>query len=305
MTTTANRFLWPTVVIAVASWSCGTSTGPAATAGPTDVAAAVAADAAVDAAPSADAAGGGDAVADSGVSADTKADAAPETAPPTDIADAMQDTDTATVADAKPPVDTAPPVDAAPGPDTAADVVPAADCAGLQAQIAALTASLQVCTSAKGCQSFEHPICGSAGCFQMPIGADADQAALTALASAAAKLGCAGFTCGCGPAPPSYCLNKKCGQCPPDCEGSCEEKGVALNQAAAAAASYCSKDEDCTVIQTGLCPVGDLPCGGIPVNKNAKLEQVQALATAYAPCGAMCKCMVPGPAKCISGKCKV
>ena len=179
-----------------------------------------------------------------------------------------------------------------------------AECMTVLGKIAALKPKLQACTAAKGCQGFEYPICGSAGCFQMPIGSDTDTSALSTLAQEAADAKCSSFHCGCGPAAPSFCLKGKCRDCPPDCDGTCDELATAIPQLAGQL-GYCGKDDDCTVLMTGLCPIGGLPCGGIPLSKFAQTGQLQALLNQYAaPCNAvMCKCAGPGKPVCEKGKC--
>lgn len=182
-----------------------------------------------------------------------------------------------------------------------------AACLDLMGQIDALKPKVTACTSDKGCQPFEFPICGSVGCFQLGVGVGNDLSELENLAGKAGAAQCSGFHCGCGPAPPTYCLGGKCRTCPPDCDGTCDEKLAALVATAQQLASYCGTDSDCTVVGTAMCPVGGLPCGGIAVNKNAKTDGLLGLVAAYsAPCGAaMCKCAVPGPAVCVKGKCTV
>ncbi len=179
-------------------------------------------------------------------------------------------------------------------------------CMTLLGQINQLKPALQACKPEVGCQSFEFPICGSAGCFQLPVSSAADVSALGGLAVQAMEAKCSQFTCGCGPAEPAFCLGGQCRQCPPDCDGTCEEKSAAILKLANSLA-WCSDDSQCTVLSTGLCPFAGLPCGGMPVNKFVKTEQLQALLAAYAvPCNvAMCKCAVPGPAVCSAGKCVV
>ncbi|MBI5609724.1 MAG: hypothetical protein HY902_12700 [Deltaproteobacteria bacterium] len=182
-----------------------------------------------------------------------------------------------------------------------------ATCVDLMGQITALEPKLTACTKDKGCQPFEFPICGSVGCFQLGVGVGNDLSALENLAGKAGAASCSGFHCGCGPAPPTFCLGGKCRTCPPDCDGTCDEKLAALVGTAQQLASFCGSDSECTVVATGMCPVGGLPCGGIAVNKYAKTDALLGLVAAYTgPCGAaMCKCAVPGPAVCLKGKCTV
>ena len=194
------------------------------------------------------------------------------------------------------------------GPDVApadvADVAPI--CADLLKQIAALKPALAACTVAVGCKTFEYPICGSIGCYQAPMASDADATALEALAVQATAAGCDGFHCGCGVIAPAFCLKGTCKQCPPDCDGTCEEVTAALLQTAHAA-NWCGSDSDCTVLGTGMCPVGDLPCGGLLLSKNANTADIQAVLTGYSvACGAStCKCAMPQNPTCVAGKCVV
>lgn len=194
-------------------------------------------------------------------------------------------------------VDT-PAVDTAPQPDSDGG------CAAIIAQIDALKPKLTPCNAATTCSTFEYPICNTFGCFQTPLPADADTAALESLAKQASAASCDGFHCGCGPSAPSFCLKGQCRQCPPDCDGTCDEIGPAL-LTVAHAANWCGGDQDCAVLGTGMCPVGDLPCGGLFLNKFANQDNLQAIVTAYSTaCGAsFCKCAVPGPAVCVKGKC--
>ncbi|MSQ84569.1 MAG: hypothetical protein EXR77_17100 [Myxococcales bacterium] len=136
---------------------------------------------------------------------------------------------------------------------------------------------------------------------------DADTKEIDALAAEAAAAQCSGFNCGCGPPAPTFCLSGQCKQCPPDCDGSCDELSAAIITLAKQQGSYCGKDDDCTVLTTGLCPLGDLPCGGVPISKYAKPDQLNGLIAVFAPkCPAStCKCMAPGKAVCKVGKCSL
>lgn len=183
----------------------------------------------------------------------------------------------------------------------------AGDCVAILSKIDKLKPKLQACAAATGCEEFEYPICGSAGCFQMPVGKGADLSELNNLAGAAQAAKCSQFTCGCGPASPSYCLGGSCRQCPPDCDaGTCDDKAAAIAQFVGAS-SWCASDKDCIVHATGLCPFAGMPCGGVALSQYAKVSQLDALLSATAvPCNiAMCKCAVPGPASCVAGKCMV
>jgi hypothetical protein len=183
----------------------------------------------------------------------------------------------------------------------------AGDCAAILSKIDKLKPKLQACAAATGCEEFEYPICGSAGCFQMPVGKGADLSELNNLAGAAQAAKCSQFTCGCGPASPSYCLGGSCRQCPPDCDaGTCDDKAAAIAQFVGAS-RWCASDKDCIVHATGLCPFAGMPCGGVALSQYAKVSQLDALLSATAvPCNvAMCKCAVPGPASCVAGKCTV
>ena len=180
-------------------------------------------------------------------------------------------------------------------------------CAGILAKIDQIKPKLQACSAPAGCEEYEFPICGSAGCFQMPVAKGADLAELNKLTSAAMAEKCSQFSCGCAPAAPSFCLSGTCRQCPPDCDaGTCDEKAAAIAQLVGAN-SWCTTAKDCIVHQTGLCPFAGLPCGGVALNKYANIAQLNALLAATAlPCNiAMCKCAVPGPASCVAGKCTV
>ncbi len=179
-----------------------------------------------------------------------------------------------------------------------------ATCTALLAQIDALGPALSACTPAAGCRTFEYPYCGSFGCFQTPLSAGADVSGLEALAHEASLAGCEGFHCGCQRVAPSFCLKGVCRQCPPDCDGTCDELSAAL-LTVAHAGNWCGTDSDCAVVGTGLCPVGDLPCGGLLLNGYADTTTVLAVVAGYgAACGAStCKCAVPGPAVCVQGKC--
>jgi len=177
-------------------------------------------------------------------------------------------------------------------------------CTAALAKIAAIKPKVQKCTAAKGCTGYEFPICGSAGCFQLPIAADADLKDLDEAAAEASEAGCSGFTCGCGPAPVAFCLGGQCSQCPPDCGGTCDEKSSAIQQLGAQVASVCGKDADCAILATGLCPIGAMPCGGVPHNVFVDLTPLKALVAAYAAgCGGQCNCPPPAKAKCDKGKC--
>jgi len=178
-------------------------------------------------------------------------------------------------------------------------------CPQILAKIDALKPALSQCTNQAGCQNFEYPICGSFGCFQLPVAANADTTQLQSLSEQAAALSCEPFHCGCGEQlSPSLCLNGYCRSCPPDCAGSCEDLTQAL-LTTAHNANVCASDKDCVVVSTGLCPVGDLPCGGLYVNTYTKQETLQAVITAFSQaCGAStCKCAVPPAPSCVGGKC--
>ena len=178
-------------------------------------------------------------------------------------------------------------------------------CPQILAKIDALKPALSQCTNQAGCQNFEYPICGSFGCFQLPVAANADTTQLQSLSEQAAALSCEPFQCGCGEQlSPSLCLGGYCRSCPPDCAGSCEDLTQAL-LTTAHNANVCASDKDCVVVSTGLCPVGDLPCGGLYVNTYTKQETLQAVITAFSQaCGAStCKCAVPPTPSCVGGKC--
>lgn len=200
-------------------------------------------------------------------------------------------------------VDASPPSDAT---DATLDVgLDAADvCGALVASIDALLPGLNACTAASDCRTFEAPICDSMGCFQRPVAIGADLGELERLAGEATRAGCDGFHCGCVLAPPALCLGGHCRACPPDCDGSCADLTDGF-VAVAHAANWCGVDDDCDVLSTGLCPVGDLPCGGVFLNRLADVGVVQAVAGAYGlACGpATCRCPAPGPAVCVQGKC--
>jgi hypothetical protein len=184
------------------------------------------------------------------------------------------------------------------GPDIATG------CSALLAQIDALKPKLTPCGAGATCQVFEYPICNTMGCFQTPVASNADTSALASLTQQAGAAQCPGFHCGCGPYAPAFCLNSQCQQCPPNCDGTCDELTAAL-LTTAHAENWCGIDKDCQVISTGLCPVGDLPCGGLYVSQNTNQDNLQAIIGGYSKaCGAsFCKCAVPGPAKCVKGKC--
>ena len=113
-------------------------------------------------------------------------------------------------------------------PDVAADVAETTNCDELLAQMDALKPALTPCTLENGCSTFEFPICNSFGCYQTPVGAGSDTTALSALAQKAMTAQCPGFHCGCGVSTPSFCLKSQCRQCPPDCDGTCDEVKTAL-----------------------------------------------------------------------------
>lgn len=270
---------WSWVIVAVlAAAACGTAKPAPGAASGTDVLVA-----------DADAASG---------DAPVDADSAPDV-PAVDIAqpdaglDGSVDTapDGSEVADAAPDqTDTAAPADAS--------------CAQLGQQIDTAKAKITACNVDLGCEVFEYPICGSFGCFQAPIAKNADVSELASWVTQASAAQCAGFGCGCQPPTPAFCLKGQCQQCPPDCDGTCDELKASL-LTVAHAANWCGSDADCTVLNTALCPVGDLPCGGMLINKFAKTEPIQAVLSAYSTaCGpSTCKCKAPEPGLCIQGKC--
>ena len=222
-----------------------------------------------------------------------------------DVPDAVDSAVDAALADALPdvpPAETA--ADAAPevGADTAADVP--STCAALLGKISALKPKLAACSKGSSCKTFEHPICDSFGCFQTPVSATADTSELEQLAAQASSAQCEGFHCGCGTSTPSYCLNGACQQCPPNCDGSCEDVTAAV-ASAAHAANWCGSDKDCTILSTGTCPIGDLPCGGWYVSQYTKSGQFDALLGAYnKACGpSTCKCAISSTVSCVGGKC--
>lgn len=249
-------------------------------------------------------------------------------AAPADAADVPPaDTDASTDAPDAQPADLQPadvPTTDVPTADVAADIgpldVPLADvgaeidaapevagddgCGALMTQIDALKPKLTPCSAGTTCQMFEYPICNTMGCFQTPVASNADTSALSSLTQQAGAAQCPGFHCGCGPYAPAFCLNSQCQQCPPNCDGTCDEVTAAL-LTTAHADNWCGIDKDCAVLSTGLCPVGDLPCGGMYLNVNASQENLQGLLGGYSKaCGAsFCKCAAPGPAVCVKGKC--
>lgn len=162
------------------------------------------------------------------------------------------------------------------------------------------------CGVAAGCQSFEFPICGSAGCFQAPVGAgNPAVAVLEQIASAAMPLQCPKFKCGCAPPPPSFCFGGLCSFCPPDCQGSCTEILTAL-VALAKSQGFCTNDAGCQVLPTDLCAIAGLGCYHIALSKFADTKGIIALLAAYAEAKcptADCDCATPTQAKCSQGKC--
>lgn len=321
---TQNRWaVW--MVLGVFAAACGSGGGAATGGSSSDVAAAADASADVAAADSTALADTGAAPKPDSAVADGPA---PKDAPP---ADTPAPAELPTQSDAPPPQDSALPPDVFSPPDVAPpsdtgcppcklncickkgfDGCPLNECepttcVELVSKIDALKSKVTACTADKGCQPFEYPICDSAGCFQLGVGAGNDLTELQDLAGKAGAAQCSGFHCGCAPAPPTYCLKNQCRSCPPDCDGTCDELKAAILSTAKQMASFCGTDADCTVVSTAMCPLGDLPCGGVPANKYSKPDALLALISAYsAPCGAaMCKCAAPGPAKCVKGQCVI
>ncbi|MBM4344085.1 MAG: hypothetical protein FJ100_12020 [Deltaproteobacteria bacterium] len=332
-------------VAAALMGACASPT-PASTGTSTDAAASsdtvAPADAATAADTKADATVAPDTVADSATSSEVSAqDIGADAAGVPDVAvDAMPDGPKETAAVPDVPADAASdvppdaasdgPADGAPAPDGAAvdatcpqcliDCVCKKDkngcaiqqcetgnCLGLTGKLDAAIAKMQACSADKGCQVFEFPYCGSAGCYQKPIAADSDISQIEPIADAAMKSQCSGFSCGCEPPKPAFCLAGVCTQCLAGCKGTCDEVKAAILSLTKQQASFCVKDEHCTVMVTGLCPFGDLPCGGMAVNKYVDQSQLQALVEAYAQAcgGGLCKCMPPKAAVCDKGKCVV
>jgi hypothetical protein len=215
--------------------------------------------------------------------------------------------------DAAPPADTpatdAPPADAdptdaapadAPGADVACtytctltqcecrqdehgcDLPECAECATLApAAEAAAEAAATGCVGVDSCARFEWPICGSFGCFQRAVRADADLAALAAAAQAAAQASCAGYTCGCGPAEGvPACLDGTCRLCPPDCGASCEDLAATIDARIATLATGCTDDADCVVLPATPCELGtSVECHAFGV----RADQTAALAGSGVP----------------------
>jgi len=176
-------------------------------------------------------------------------------------------------------------------------------CAEVATQLAKWLPKARPCAGT--CQTLEYPICGSIGCFQVPVGPGPAVAVVEAIAQAAGKLGCPQFHCGCSVPQPAFCFAGQCSFCPPDCGGTCAELGAALVQEAGAA-GYCGKDSDCATFTTDICGVPGLGCNAIAIQKSAKLTGLQALLASYAQqkCAkAVCDCAQPPPPKCVKNKC--
>lgn len=179
-------------------------------------------------------------------------------------------------------------------------------CAEVDTLMAQWLPKARPCSGATGCQSFEFPACGSAGCFQAPVGATSPAVAvIEQIAAAALALQCPKFGCGCAPPPPSFCFGGQCSFCPPDCKGSCAELLDAL-VLLAKTQSFCGKSEDCQLLPTDLCAVAGLGCYHIALSKFADLKGIQSLLAAHAQAKcptADCDCATPSKASCQQGKC--
>ncbi len=196
--------------------------------------------------------------------------------------------------------------DDASGIDASADVT--LTCEELQAKIDALKPTLTACTVEQGCTTYMHATCNVADCFQAPVAQGSDTSLLEALTLQAGAQGCESYWCGCTDWRPSFCLKGQCRQCPPDCDGTCEEITGALTELAHTA-NQCEWDFDCVIVSTGICQVDDLPCGGLVIDKFINTfvsgTMVQAVVGGYkAACGpSTCDCALPSALACVKGKC--
>ena len=124
------------------------------------------------------------------------------------------------------------------------------------------------CATNGDCMRFEHPICGTIGCYQRAVSQNAPLAQLSTLAQAAQDAGCEPFHCGCGPEGEPLCVNGSCALCPgsPGCPTTCEELRAAIHEVAATG-SACTSSTDCTMLFTPFCDAGKgLGCYALAVS---------------------------------------
>jgi hypothetical protein len=139
------------------------------------------------------------------------------------------------------------------------------------------------CAAPQSCQRYDYPICGSIGCFQGVVRADADLSTLDALATEAAAQGCEPFHCGCDFLPGApVCLQQSCRLCPPDCGDDCGELAVAIEAFAATYAAGCQSDTDCAVTAVPVCELGpQIHCHGLAHRAGADSFPIMNLILGY------------------------
>ncbi len=159
----------------------------------------------------------------------------------------------------------------------------ATSCTSLTAAVDGLVDANAGCSVDADCMRFEHPICGSIGCYQRAISADAPLGALSTAAQAAQDAQCEPFHCGCDPKGEPLCAAGTCRLCPgdPGCPKTCEDLRSEL-EALAAAESSCDAQPQCTMLTTPFCSTGPgMGCQALAVNAGG-IEAAKALLAEYA-----------------------
>lgn len=179
-------------------------------------------------------------------------------------------------------------------------------CQTLLGQITSYAQANDDCTVSSGCAAFQHPICGTFGCFSIGVAAQTDLEPLTTWANEAQALACDDFTCGCIEFSMPACLDGTCRACPPDCTGTCEGMKTAILEEAARL-NTCQWTEECWDEVTAICNIPELPCGYSPVLAGENTDLLFNLSEAYvdANCNEPdCGCPPPPDTLyCVEGTC--
>ncbi|MBT9554405.1 MAG: hypothetical protein IV100_00195, partial [Myxococcales bacterium] len=179
-------------------------------------------------------------------------------------------------------------------------------CPALVAAVEAEVGKSQNCQKTADCMRFEHPICGTIGCYQRAVARAADLTTLSALAQAAQDALCEPFHCGCGPVGEGVCQAGKCVLCPgPDCQTDCDALLGQL-QAVVAENAACTNNALCVKVDTNLCAVPGLGCYAVGIAQGDGIQALTGLLEQYSKLGCPtsdCDCAPPTDATCTAGKC--
>ncbi|MBT9555192.1 MAG: hypothetical protein IV100_04140 [Myxococcales bacterium] len=181
-------------------------------------------------------------------------------------------------------------------------------CAALTQAVDEAVKANDDCTEHADCQRFEHPICGSIGCYQRAVSTSAPMEQLSALALAAQEGGCEPFECGCDVQGEPLCVDGTCMLCPggPGCPASCDELRASIH-AVAATGGACKFSSDCAMLSTPFCAEGKgLGCNALAVSGPTAVNAATTLLEQFADlkcAGDDCDCFPAEVPICKDGAC--